>query len=107
MNINTSVVLRDLSPLTARLISKATFEDAISIGEWRFLIALLDRAVKDLQDRNVCVRNSARAWVNHSEPAILGFNEVCEFIGLGTEWARRTLRCAGLMGSTMKEPLAA
>ena len=106
MDVNCSMIIRDLDPITARILCNADFEDAIALGEWRFLIALLDRAVKDLKERDVCARNSARAWFSYRGPAVLGFQEVCDFIGVDADWVRAVVWNDG---STLKsiERLAA
>lgn len=101
------MALRDLDSLAGQMISQADFSGSMQTGEWRFLIALLDRAVKDLRDPNVAVRNSARAWIAYTGPGILGFEEVCDFLGMDSGWVRGVLRSAGLIESNVKLPLAA
>ena len=107
MSLNCSMIIRDLDAVTVSMIGNADFEGAIETGEWRFLIALLDRAVKDLREKDICARNSARAWFSYTGPGILGFEEVCDFLGLDSQWVRGALGKASLLDNNFEERLAA
>jgi len=99
--------MRDLDSITATMIAGADFEGALDVGEWKFLIALFGRAVKDLREKDICARNSARAWFAYSGPAILGFEEVCDYLGMDSLWVRVVLRKANLLENVFGELRAA
>jgi len=77
---------RDLDIVTQLLLRYADLRDVVVEGEGRLLVAVLDRAIKDL--REGISAKEVHEWLNRGGGGLFAFGTICEFLGLNPQRAR-------------------